>query len=69
MDIDILYFGSLEISSDRLKIPHPFIADRKFILVPLAEFLAYKIHPITGKNSLEMLEECRDPSEVKVWVE
>lgn len=68
MDIDILYFGEMEINSDRLKIPHPFIAERKFILVPLSEFLPKKIHPISGKNSLEMLSECKDQSEVEVWM-
>ncbi|WP_111671452.1 2-amino-4-hydroxy-6-hydroxymethyldihydropteridine diphosphokinase [Algoriphagus litoralis] len=68
MDIDILYFGSLEINSDRLKIPHPYIADRKFILVPLSEFLPDKIHPTTGRLPLEMLEACKDPSEVKIWI-
>ena len=69
MDIDILYFGNKVINLDRLKIPHPFIAERKFILVPLAEYLPDKIHPVAGKNSIEMLAECKDPSEVKVWVE
>ncbi len=68
MDIDILYFGERVINSERLKIPHQFIAERKFVLVPLAELLPYKIHPITGKNSIEMLADCKDRSEVKVWV-
>lgn len=68
MDIDILYFGEKVISSERLKIPHPFIADRKFVLVPLCELLPYRVHPITGKNSFQMLDECKDESEVNVWV-
>ena len=68
MDIDIIYFGERVIDTERLKIPHPFIAERKFVLVPLAELLPDKIHPITGKNSIEMLADCKDRSEVKVWV-
>lgn len=68
MDIDILYFGERVMDIDSLKIPHLFIAERKFVLIPLAELLPNKIHPITGKDSLEMLEECKDLSEVKVWV-
>lgn len=68
MDIDILYFGEKVLNTNSLKIPHPFIAERKFVLNPLAELLPNKIHPITGKDSLEMLEECKDLSEVKVWV-
>lgn len=68
MDIDVLYFGERVIDTERLKVPHPFIETRKFVLVPLCELLPYKIHPISGKNSLEMLEECEDLSEVEVWV-
>lgn len=67
MDIDILYFGDQILSTEKLKIPHPFIEDRKFILVPLAEILPEKIHPVLGKNSVEMLEECKDQEEVKLY--
>lgn len=67
MDIDILYFGDQTVETDQLKIPHPFIAQRKFVLVPLAELLPQKIHPVTGMNSLEMLAECDDLSEVKIF--
>ena len=69
MDIDILYFGNKVINLDRLKIPHPFIGERKFVLVPLVEILPNKFHPVAGKNSIGMLAECKDQSEVKVWVE
>lgn len=65
MDIDIVYFGEQVIASDQLKIPHPFIAQRKFVLAPLAEILPSKVHPVSGRNSLEMLEECEDKSEVR----
>ena len=37
IDIDILYFGDKEIRSDILKVPHPLIRERKFVLVPLGE--------------------------------
>ena len=65
MDIDIVYFGEQLIDSDRLKVPHPFIAQRKFVLAPLAEILPSKLHPVSGKSSLEMLTECEDKSEVR----
>lgn len=68
MDIDILYFGDRVIDTERLKIPHPFIAKRKFVLVPLAELLPDKIHPIIEKTSLEMLGDCEDRSGVEIWV-
>lgn len=68
MDLDILYFGDLLIDTEKLKVPHPFITERKFVLAPLAELLPNKIHPITGKNSIEMLAECEDFSEVELYV-
>lgn len=68
MDIDILYFGDSVIHSDRLNIPHPYIDERKFVLIPLAELLPEKIHPITEKNSIEMLADCKDRNEVEVWI-
>ncbi|MBC6368380.1 2-amino-4-hydroxy-6-hydroxymethyldihydropteridine diphosphokinase [Algoriphagus sp. AK58] len=65
MDIDILFFGDEVIESERLSIPHPFIGERKFVLVPLVELVPNKKHPISGKTPKEMLEECKDRSEVK----
>jgi 2-amino-4-hydroxy-6-hydroxymethyldihydropteridine diphosphokinase len=67
MDIDILYFGDCVMDTERLKIPHPFMAQRKFVLIPLAELLPQKVHPVTGLNSLEMLAACEDPSDVGVF--
>jgi 2-amino-4-hydroxy-6-hydroxymethyldihydropteridine diphosphokinase len=67
MDIDILYFGNAIVDTDQLKIPHPFIAKRKFVLVPLAEILPDKLHPIYGKSSREMLEVCDDGSDLRLF--
>lgn len=67
MDIDILYFGNRVIDSEQLKIPHPFLPKRRFILVPLDELLPDKKHPINGKTSWEMLKECQDSSLVKLF--
>jgi|SRR5690606_6441565 len=67
MDIDILYFGDIVSDDEHLKIPHPFMSERKFVLVPLAEILPQKIHPVTGLSTLEMLTECGDLSDVSVF--
>jgi 2-amino-4-hydroxy-6-hydroxymethyldihydropteridine diphosphokinase len=64
MDIDILYFDSQVISTPLLQIPHLFIAERRFVLVPLAEILPDFIHPILGLTTLEFLANCSDKSSV-----
>lgn len=64
MDIDILFYDSLVSDSKELIIPHPLIANRRFVLVPLSEISPGFIHPGTGKCMAEMLSECTDLSPV-----
>jgi 2-amino-4-hydroxy-6-hydroxymethyldihydropteridine diphosphokinase len=66
IDIDLLYYGDQVWNAPSLLLPHPYIAQRKFVLVPLAAMLPDWQHPITGKTSLDMLAECEDMG--KVWV-
>jgi len=61
IDIDILFFNDEIITQHRLKIPHPQIQDRRFVLVPLNEIAAEKIHPLFNKTISELLSECTDP--------
>lgn len=67
IDIDILYFGDQVWDRPSLTIPHPYLAQRSFVLQPLAEILPNKIHPILGKTTLELLDECTDQGQVSVW--
>jgi 2-amino-4-hydroxy-6-hydroxymethyldihydropteridine diphosphokinase len=66
IDIDILYYDSLVIHTADLIIPHPKIADRRFVLIPLAEIDPELKDPVTGLTSLEMLEACPDTSIVRL---
>ena len=62
LDIDILLYGSLTLDEPHLVIPHPGIAERPFVLVPLAEIDPDAVHPVTGKTTAEMLAElARNP--------
>ena len=63
IDIDLLLYGDSRISTPGLTIPHPSMADRKFVLAPLAEIAARVVHPVSGKDIGTMLEECTDQSE------
>jgi 2-amino-4-hydroxy-6-hydroxymethyldihydropteridine diphosphokinase len=67
MDIDILYYGEKTISSDLLRIPHPYIEVRKFVLMPLKEVLPDFIHPVLKMTNVQLFENCPDTSEIRIY--
>lgn len=67
IDMDILLYGSEVAKEQRLEIPHPRMAERKFVLVPLAEIAGELNHPVSLMTIAEMLEATADESEVRIW--
>ena len=65
IDIDILLYEDKIIDEESLKIPHPLLHKRKFVLVPLCEIESEMINPVLKKSLAELLESCEDQSEVK----
>ncbi|MDZ4801376.1 MAG: 2-amino-4-hydroxy-6-hydroxymethyldihydropteridine diphosphokinase [Bryobacteraceae bacterium] len=55
IDIDLLLFGRFVMDTPQLKLPHPRMAERRFVLEPLAELVPDLRHPVTGKSVREML--------------
>ena len=64
IDIDILFFNDEVHDLPHLKIPHPELQNRRFVLTPLAEIAAQLQHPVLKKNIAQLLEECPDNLEV-----
>lgn len=61
IDIDILLYNDEIIREKDLVIPHPQMAQRRFVLVPLADIAGDKMHPVLGISISEMLKQCPDP--------
>lgn len=60
IDIDILLLDEAIINTDLLITPHPFLQDRKFALLPLAEIAPGVMHPVLHKTVQQLLYECPD---------
>jgi len=56
IDIDILFYGKTIVQSATLEIPHPRLAERRFVLAPLADLAPDFRHPLTGRSVREMLD-------------
>ena len=66
IDIDILVHGDSIIETSELVIPHPFISQRKFVLIPFDEIAPdYKI-PLLNSSIHELLVSCKDESSVRL---
>ncbi|NER12595.1 2-amino-4-hydroxy-6-hydroxymethyldihydropteridine diphosphokinase [Leptobacterium flavescens] len=64
IDIDILFYEDEIIDKKDLKVPHPHLHKRKFVLAPLSEIAPGKIHPQMQKTIGQLLDECEDDAEI-----
>lgn len=55
VDIDILFYGRAVVRTAELEIPHPRLAERRFVLAPLADLAPDLRHPVTKRTAREML--------------
>lgn len=64
IDIDLLFVDDLIETTSKLKLPHPEIEHRRFVIQPMAEVNAQFLHPKSQKNMVRLLSETEDESEL-----
>jgi 2-amino-4-hydroxy-6-hydroxymethyldihydropteridine diphosphokinase len=57
IDLDILFYDDLVLQSPRLTIPHPYLHERAFVLVPLADLAPGLYHPVLGQTIGDLLKQ------------
>lgn len=67
IDLDILFFDNEIIDKRNLKVPHPEMANRRFVLSPLSELAPQMIHPLLGATISELLVAVKDTKKVHLF--
>ncbi len=67
IDLDLLLYGDLVMKEEDLEVPHPLLAERPFVLIPLAEIAPEFVHPVLKKTISGLRDKCRISYTQKVF--
>jgi 2-amino-4-hydroxy-6-hydroxymethyldihydropteridine diphosphokinase len=65
LDIDIIFYGDIQMHTERLTIPHPRFHERKFILLPMSEINVNYIVPGTSLSIADLILRCPDKTKLE----
>ena len=68
IDLDLLLYGDMESDTQFLRLPHPRMHERRFVLEPLWEIAPTLVHPTLDTAIADLLETLPDNPKVKPWV-
>ncbi|HWP60588.1 MAG TPA: 2-amino-4-hydroxy-6-hydroxymethyldihydropteridine diphosphokinase [Candidatus Acidoferrales bacterium] len=66
IDLDILLYDDLKLNRRNLKIPHPELQNRKFVLLPLSEIAPQVVHPVLDATISELLLKVKNDKKVSL---